>query len=137
MAGPTKIVVLVCGGRAYKDDEYLFAKLEELLAARSINCLVHGGATGADSLAGAFAKQKGWNVKVFYADWVKDGRAAGPKRNVRMLKEGKPDLILGFPTYGDENKGTQHMLRIGREAGVETIEVEPRPAKARARANFL
>jgi hypothetical protein len=129
------MIVLVCGGRAYKDDEYFFKCLEELLTPRPVARLIHGGATGADSLAGVFAKQKGWPVTVYYADWVKDGRAAGPRRNARMLKEGKPDLIIGFPTYGDANKGTRHMLEIGRKAGVKVIEVEPR-AKLMARANF-
>lgn len=40
-----------------------------------------------------------------------------------MLKEGKPDLVVAFPT--EKSKGTWHMVDIARKAGVEVIVVGP------------
>lgn len=65
--------------------------------------LVHGAAVGADTViamvAGEWARAAG-RICVFQpypADWDRDGTAAGPIRNVRMLEEGHPDrgLALG------------------------------------------
>ena len=36
-----------------------------------------------------------------------------------MLDEGKPDLVVAFPG----GRGTAHMTRIARGAGIEVIEV--------------
>jgi hypothetical protein len=36
-----------------------------------------------------------------------------------MLTEGKPELVVAFPG----GRGTAHMMRIAREAGVEVVEV--------------
>ena len=55
---------------------------------------------------------------VCHADWEKHGKAAGPKRNKRML-EWKPDLVVAFPG----GKGTANMVQQARQAGVEVIEV--------------
>jgi hypothetical protein len=33
----------------------------------------------------------------FPANWKVYGRAAGPIRNMKMLLEGKPDLVVAFP----------------------------------------
>ena len=56
---------------------------------------------------------------VFQADWAGLGRKAGPIRNKLMLDEGKPDLVVAFPG----GRGTAHMTRIARGAGIEVIEV--------------
>jgi hypothetical protein len=111
--------VLVCGGRDYKDKAFLDAKLSALNEETPFFVLIQGGAGGADY----FARNWGWDndidVMHFKADWNKYGRAAGPIRNQQMLDEGKPDLVLAFPG----GRGTAHMIRIAREAGVEVIEV--------------
>jgi hypothetical protein len=52
------------------------------------------------------------------ADWKRFGRAAGPMRNERMLKEGRPDLVIAFPG----RTGTAGMKALAREAGVMIIE---------------
>jgi hypothetical protein len=43
---------------------------------------------------------------------------AGPIRKQQMLDEGKPDLVVAFPG----GRGTAHMVRIARAAGIEVIE---------------
>jgi len=47
--------------------------------------VVHGGARGADTLAGIYADKHGCEVKLFPADWENEGQAAGPLRNKRMV----------------------------------------------------
>lgn len=58
--------------------------------------LIDGDARGADRLAGEWARARGIENLKFVADWAGQGRAAGPIRNERMLREGKPDLVIVF-----------------------------------------
>jgi hypothetical protein len=111
------LTVLVCGGRDYADRQRLFRLLDFNRA--KIGLLVHGAAKGADSLAGAWATARKVRQLAFPADWKKYGRKAGPIRNVQMLREAVPDLVVAFPG----GVGTQHMIGIARKAGVRVIEV--------------
>lgn len=110
--------VLVCGGRDFTNVAYIWTKLDRLHAEHPITHLIHGGARGADTIAGDWAKTKpGIERYVCRADWEKHGKAAGPKRNARML-EWKPDLVVAFPG----GRGTADMVRRSKEAGVEVKE---------------
>lgn len=112
--------VLVCGGRDYNDYDTLKTVLSALQIDRGgFSALIHGAAKGADTQAGIYAERHLIPVASFPADWQKDGRAAGPIRNARMLKEGKPDLVIAFPG----GRGTADMVRQARKSGIEVIEV--------------
>jgi hypothetical protein len=111
------LTVLVCGGRDYSDRLRLFKLLDYNRA--KIGLLVHGAAKGADSLAGAWALSRGVRQLAFAAEWKKYGRKAGAIRNVQMLRDAVPDLVVAFPG----GVGTQHMIGIARKAGVRVIEV--------------
>jgi hypothetical protein len=115
------IRLLVCGGRAYGsgpgEADFLRAELDGIAAKQPILCLIHGGQTGADTLADLWAGEHltpAFSFPVTMADWAEHGRAAGPKRNARMIKEGRPDLVLAFPG----NRGTRDMVRQARRAGI-------------------
>ena len=110
--------ILVCGGRDYHDRRNLFCALDKISQENSIDLLIHGGATGADMLAGAWAKSKGLPVRIFEADWWTHGRAAGPMRNCRMLEEGRPDLVVAFPG----GNGTTDMVSKAKKSGVRVID---------------
>lgn len=114
--------VLICGGRDFADREAAFAVLDQHAAGATL--VIHGGATGADTIAGEWAQARGIQVEVYMADWTRDKRAAGPIRNKRMLVEGKPDLVVALPG----GKGTAHMVGIARKAGVLVIEVKANDA---------
>ena len=86
--------VLVCGGRDFNDAMTLGSWLGGIHKKQGIGLLIHGGARGADFMAGKFAEWARIPVKEYPADWQKHGRAAGPIRNQQMLDEGKPDLVV-------------------------------------------
>ena len=111
--------VLVCGGRDYADKERLFKVLDELNALEPFTLLIHGGARGADTLAGEWGIARGVTTLVFHANWEGYGKAAGSIRNAKMLNEGKPNYIIAFPG----GRGTADMVRRGRTAGVLMMEV--------------
>lgn len=114
------MIVLITGGRDYKNQRELFAVLDRLHAERGFTFLVHGDAPGADQMAHRWAKKRGVQPVAMEALWDVDGDAAGSKRNKRMLEFAKPSLIIAF----SGGRGTANMMKIGFDAGVELIDVE-------------
>lgn len=108
------VTVLVCGGRDYTDQEHIWAVLDDIHETTPIAWILHGGASGADTLAGRWAQARGVSCRVFYADWQTHGRVAGMRRNQRMLDEGRPDLVVAFPG----GRGTRDMIQRAYAAGV-------------------
>lgn len=106
--------ILVCGGRDYVDRKTLFEVLNVEHSANTIILLIHGGASGADRLAGEWADVMGVPCAVYNADWVKHGRAAGPIRNLQMLNLECPHLVIAFPG----GRGTADMVRQAIANGV-------------------
>ncbi|MGJ5032420.1 DUF2493 domain-containing protein [Bradyrhizobium sp. HKCCYLS2038] len=115
--------VLVCGGRDFSDAGYLFVVLDHYQReASGFECIIQGCARGADTLAGEYGDARGIYVLPFPADWERDGRAAGPIRNGRMLREGRPTLVIAFPG----GRGTADMIHQARAAGVPVLEIPAR-----------
>ena len=53
----------------------------------------------------------------FPALWSRHGKAAGHIRNIQMLREGYPDLVICFPG----RTGTANMEKISRQAGTPVL----------------
>ena len=106
--------ILVCGSRDWDDREPIDDALE--MYNHSPGVVIHGGARGADQLAGEIAFDMGFEVEVFPADWKLHGKSAGVIRNQQMLDEGKPDIVLAFQK--NNSRGTQDMINRARKAGV-------------------
>lgn len=118
--------VLVFGGRDYKRKAKVLRTLSEVHHETPISAIIQGGATGADRYAKIWAGLRGIPFKdeEYRADWDnmqaeivvarknKFGEfynaAAGNLRNVKMLKESKPDMAIEFPG----GKGTADMHRL-------------------------
>ena len=113
------IRVLVCGGRDFHDQEYGFFALDQIAR---IVAIIHGASTGADAIAELWAASCSIPTEKFKADWDLFGNAAGPIRNLKMLKKGKPDMVVAFPG----GHGTANMVKIARDAGVLVLEVPHR-----------
>lgn len=112
--------VLVCGGRDFTNEAFICGRLDRLHAETPITALMQGGARGADTIAGQWARSKaGIQRFVCRADWETHGKRAGPIRNARML-EWKPDLVVAFPG----GRGTADMVRQAQAAGVPVQQFE-------------
>jgi hypothetical protein len=119
--------VLVCGGRDYTNKDKVFETLDmikEICENNIINSseivIIHGGARGADNLAGMWAKANNIQSNVYLADWKAYGNRAGPIRNQLMLKSENPDIVVAFPG----GNGTNHMVSIARKNNTEVYIVE-------------
>lgn len=106
--------ILVCGGRDYQDVNRIASVLSEY-SDKDVT-IIHGGARGADTLAGEWAMRFAKDVVVFKADWDKYGKAAGAIRNQQMLDEGKPDMVIAFPG----GRGTADMVRRAKNTNIPT-----------------
>jgi len=107
-------VAIVCGGRDYNDKDYAFCFLNENLPECLV--LIEGGATGADRLGRLWAQSRGIHVATVNAQWGRYGKAAGPYRNVAMLRL-RPDVVVAFPG----GNGTNHMRDAARRDGIQLI----------------
>lgn len=122
--------LLVCGGRNFRD--YLAVK-NELVKLRP-DVVIHGAASGADSMADRAARDLGISREPYPADWEhcadtcpgwhhrrkrRDGGeycpTAGFRRNQQMIDEGRPSMVLAFPG----GSGTADMVRRAQAAGIE------------------
>ena len=106
---------LFCGQRTYTD----WATIGQVIAALPPgSTVIHGGARGADTIAGACAKERGLPVEVYVADWDTHGKAAGAIRNQRMLDEGHPTEVYAFFNDRAMSRGTEDMIRRAKRLGL-------------------
>ena len=120
MSDPRHLRVIVCGGRHFADGACVQQVLDRVRAAVPADyrlVIVHGAATGADTLARQWAESKGIAHEAHAADWAL-GRGAGRMRNERMLSLGC-ELVVAFPG----GRGTAHMCAIARRNSVRVLEV--------------
>lgn len=109
-----KYRVLICGSRHYNDYESVRIFLEK--NRDRIECVIEGGAKGADRCGRMAAESLGIPVRTFPADWNKHGKRAGPIRNQLMLDAGSPHYVLAYPLKG--SIGTWDMINRAKRAGV-------------------
>ena len=106
--------VLVSGGRDYTDRNHLRAELDRVVKKHGRIHIISGGATGADTLALEWAKDRCMPRTIYPAEWTHRGPSAGPIRNQEMIDDGKPDLFVPFPG----GPGTADMTNRATVAGI-------------------
>lgn len=124
--------VLICGDRNWTDYETVVKELSKVHQSEGVEIVIEGDANGADRLGGVAATVLGIPFKAYPANWKKFGKQADPIRNMQMLTEGKPTLVMAFHDFIDNSKGTKHMVKIASEAGV-TVKI----FKSKERQNVL
>lgn len=119
------------GGPAFDDWVMLGDRLRLIDDEVGISEIVEGGANGADSLGGEWALANDRGLQVFEADWKQFGKAAGPIRNELQLSYivakraiGIGITVVAFHRNIAVSRGTGHMIKIARKAGVP-VEVYP------------
>jgi hypothetical protein len=114
------VKVLVCGARDWVERGPIERELRKLPPGTIV---VHGAARGADTIAGEVARELGFEVRPYPADWETYPKAAGPIRNSEMLKKehlpGEPiDKVLAFSKDFSRSIGTSDMMRKSRAKGI-------------------
>jgi len=114
------MIVLITGGREYRNEREMWAVLDRLHKERKFTYLVHGDARGADQMSHRWAKQHGVQPVACEALWGFYGnKVAGTLRNKMMYAFARPDLVVAF----DGGTGTANMMKIATEDGTEVIDV--------------
>ncbi len=77
--------IIIAGSRDFDDYDLLREKCDLILSNIKTVEIVSGQARGADSLGEKYAKEKGYKLKLFPADWSQ-GKMAGMIRNKQMAE---------------------------------------------------
>jgi len=106
--------VIIAGGREFNDYIRLCKVCDYYLCNKEDIEIVSGCARGADSLAIQYAKDRGYPIKKFPANWDL-GKRAGYLRNVEMAEYG--DALIAF--WNEESRGTKHMIDIANNLNLK------------------
>ncbi|MEB5480951.1 DUF2493 domain-containing protein [Shouchella clausii] len=113
--------VIVAGSRDFNDYMLLKRKLDAALRNRASEGIeiVSGKARGADTLGEQYAKERGYAIKEFPADWETHGKAAGHIRN-RLMAE-YADALVAF--WDGKSRGTENMIENAKKKGLQIREI--------------
>jgi hypothetical protein len=114
-------IVLVCGSRDWPVAQLVIDRLDRL--DRDGLVIISGMARGVDRVAADWARARGVELVEMPAQWDRDGKAAGFRRNQEMI-DLAPRLVLAFTTG---SRGTAHTISLARERGI-ALEVH-RPSR--------
>lgn len=93
----------------------LSSALDEVAAGGGLRTVLHGGASGADAMAGQWARRAGVDEEVFPAQWNTYGKRAGFLRNKAMV-DTAPDLVVAF--IKNSSRGATMTVELANEAGI-------------------
>lgn len=111
--------LIIAGGRDYNPQPWDLLTIQTIVLRLGVDEIVSGGATGADAIGEAYAKENGIDCRIFPAKWREYGKQAGPLRNRRMAEYA--DALLYFP--GGE--GTAGMIEAAKARGLQIIAAHP------------
>lgn len=116
-----EVRVIIAGGRDFTDYHKLKTYMNCLLQLldKSQVEIVSGGAKGADSLGERYAREFGYKLKRFPADWNKYGKAAGPIRNKEMALYAAEVKGVLVAFWDGSSRGTYDMITRAEEYGLE------------------
>jgi len=97
--------IAIVGSRSFTDYDYLVKKMN-LLDFLSVDCIISGGAKGADTLAEKYANDIGVLMAIYPANWKKYGKKAGFIRNKLIVDES--DVVIAF--WDGESTGTKDTI---------------------------
>jgi len=105
---------IIAGGRDFNNYTLLREKCDEIISS-DLTEIVSGCAKGADTLGERYAKERGYNVKLFPADWKTHGRKSGPIRNRQMADYG--EMLIAF--WNGKSSGTKNMIENAKKLGLK------------------
>ncbi len=108
-----KLNIAVIGSRNFKN----FELLNSVLNSENINCIISGGAEGADTLAELYATNNKINTIIYKPEYSKYGKIAPIIRNSVIVK--KADKIIAF--WDGSSKGTANAIKTAGNIGKDVL----------------
>lgn len=109
--------LVIAGSRDFQDYSLLCETVDRHLKNKAGNktiTIISGTANGADQLGERCAKEKGYKLEYYPADWEHYGNAAGPLRNTQMAKAA--DDVIVF--WDGKSAGTKNMMEAAERENV-------------------
>ena len=109
--------VIIAGTRSFNDYELLRASCNNLLSEKQRThtvVVISGTARGADQMGERYAKERGFQLRRFPADWEQHGKSAGHIRNAKMADNA--DALIAF--WDGQSRGTKNMIDNARRKGL-------------------
>jgi len=109
--------VIVAGSRGFNDYAVLQTVCDKLLAKKKQThniVIISGTARGADTLGEQYARERGYTVERFPADWRQYGKAAGSIRN-RLMAD-NANALIAF--WDGRSAGTKNMVMEAQKKGI-------------------
>ena len=103
--------LIIAGTRTFTNYQKLKQICDYFLQDQDTIEIVSGACRGADKLGEQYAKERGYKLTQFHADWNKYGKAAGPKRNQQMANYA--DALIAF--WDGKSKGTLNMIEFANQ----------------------
>lgn len=120
----TKEYRLVIAGSRDFDDYALLSKAVDKHLGDKVDdtkiIIISGTAPGADQLGERYAKERGYKLECYPADWGHYGKAAGPVRNMNMANVA--DGVIVF--WDGESSGTKNMIETAKAKNIPCTVVE-------------
>ena len=98
----------IVGSRTFNDYNLLVNFIEKHYNPSEIDTIISGAARGTDTLGRLYAKDNGYQLIEFPANWKKYGRRAGFMRNVDIIKN--CDECVCF--WDGKSQGTKHDIEL-------------------------
>lgn len=120
------MIVIFTGSRKGAPPDLIRAHVKRFAEDSKDWTVFEGGAKGVDTQVKIECEYFGVSYVTFPANWKSLGKKAGPIRNKTMLDYAmkieplQNICAIGFPA--SDSRGTKHMLKIARQAGVHTEE---------------
>ena len=106
--------VIIAGSRNFNVYNLLRKSCDNLLTQFTNIEIVSGNARGADKLGERYAREKGYDIKEFPANWNL-GKSAGYIRNDEMAQYA--DMLIAF--WDGTSRGTKHMIDLANKRGIK------------------
>jgi len=116
------MLAVVAGSRSHRLSPLGQSALREILTENKSLIVFTGAASGIDTSTKEYVESQGFLTIDFPANWDKYGKAAGPKRNEKMVKYASRDpsaIWVGF--YG--GSGTANCKRFAAQYGLRLIDL--------------
>jgi hypothetical protein len=110
---------IIAGSRKFINYSFVWAAIYACPWHDEITEVVSGNAKGVDRMGESYAKQHGWPIKKFPAQWGEFGKQAGPIRNQEMAKYADALVLI----WDGKSKGSKNMLNQAKSNGLRIFTV--------------